>query len=116
LSTDFSHRNLRAIADHCGQHAAERRNIDRDEDWTKRRGDTTAGLVPVAAPTAGVAAVCATTTRSFQSGWCVNRYPVPQDDSFQSQPRQSALWAVQSRNGSAGWLEHAPETLARAPG
>lgn len=36
--------------------------------------------------------------------WCVNRFPVPQDDSFQSQPRQSALWAVQSRNASAGWL------------
>ena len=35
---------------------------------------------------------------------CVNRFPVPQDDSFQSQPRQSALWAIQSRNASAGWL------------
>jgi hypothetical protein len=34
------------------------------------------------------------------SSWYVNRFPVPQDDSFQSQPRQSALWAVQSRNAS----------------
>ncbi|TLX56133.1 hypothetical protein DN824_10635 [Stutzerimonas nosocomialis] len=41
-----------------------------------------------------------------------NRFPVPQDDSFQSQPRQSALWAMQSRNGSAGWLERAPEAFS----
>jgi len=40
LSTDFSHRNLRAIADRCGQHAAECRNIDRDEDWNLEQGWT----------------------------------------------------------------------------